>query len=141
MSCVVVYTSTHWWNLLWEFYFRFQLCIALKHVFVSGKLDHDIKGIKKSSCPSSTYPHLIFSDISSLCSVLSNFFLAPRTLTHLVSLSMELSRQEYCSALPFPIPGDLLDLGIEPMSFALPALHADSLSRCHLEAPSFHQGM
>ena len=28
--------------------------------------------------------------------------------------SMEFSRQEYWSGLPFPSPGDLPDLGIEP---------------------------
>ena len=39
-------------------------------------------------------------------------------------LSMELSRQEYWSGLPFPSPGDLPDPGIEPGS---PALQADSL--------------
>ena len=39
-------------------------------------------------------------------------------------LSMEFSRQEYWSGLPFPFPGDLLDPGIEPKS---PALQADSL--------------
>ena len=35
---------------------------------------------------------------------------------------MEFSRQEYWSGLPFPIPGDLLDPGIEPVSPASPAL-------------------
>ena len=30
------------------------------------------------------------------------------------SLSMEFSRQEYWSGLPFPSPGDLPDSGIEP---------------------------
>ena len=39
-------------------------------------------------------------------------------------LSMEFSRQEYWSGLPFPSPGDLRDPGIEPGS---PALQADSL--------------
>ena len=39
-------------------------------------------------------------------------------------LSMEFSRQEYWSELPFPSPGDLPDPGIEPGS---PALQADSL--------------
>ena len=34
-------------------------------------------------------------------------------------LSMELSRQEYCSGLPFPSPGDLPDPGIKPESPAL----------------------
>jgi len=37
---------------------------------------------------------------------------------------MEFSRQEYCSGLPFPSPGDLPDSGIEPVS---PVLQADSL--------------
>ena len=38
--------------------------------------------------------------------------------------SMEFSRQEYRSGLPFPSPGDLPDPGIKPGS---PTLHADSL--------------
>ena len=40
-------------------------------------------------------------------------------------LSMEFSRQEYCSGLPFPSPGHLPDPAIKPRS---PALQADSLS-------------
>ena len=39
-------------------------------------------------------------------------------------LSIEFSRQEYWSGLPFPSPGDLPDPGIETRS---PALQADSL--------------
>ena len=35
------------------------------------------------------------------------------------SLSMRFSRQEYCGELPFPSPGDLPDLEIEPTSPAL----------------------
>ena len=38
--------------------------------------------------------------------------------------SMEFSRQEYWSGLPFPSPGDLRNPGIEPRS---PALQADTL--------------
>ena len=38
--------------------------------------------------------------------------------------SMEFSRQEYWSGLPFPSPGDLSDPGIEPESSTL---QADSL--------------
>ena len=45
------------------------------------------------------------------------------TLAHQASLSMDLSRQEYWSGLPFPSPGDLLDLGIKRM---FPALQAES---------------
>ena len=39
--------------------------------------------------------------------------------------SVEFSRQEYWSGLPFPSPGDLPDPGIEPMS---PTLQADALT-------------
>ena len=46
------------------------------------------------------------------------------TVAHQTPLSMEFSKQEYWSGLPFPSPGDLPDPGIEPRS---PALQADSL--------------
>ena len=46
------------------------------------------------------------------------------TVTWWAPLSMEFSRQEYWSGLPFPSPGDLPDPGIKPRS---PALQADSL--------------
>ena len=39
--------------------------------------------------------------------------------------SMEFSRQEHWSGLPFPSPGDLPDPGIEPMS---PTLQVDLLT-------------
>ena len=44
------------------------------------------------------------------------------TIDHQPPLSMGFPRQEYCSGLPFPPPGDLPDPGIEPTSFAFPAL-------------------
>ena len=44
------------------------------------------------------------------------------TVAHQAHLSMEFSRQEYWSRLPFPPPGDLPDPGIEPASLASPAL-------------------
>ena len=43
-------------------------------------------------------------------------------VAHQALLSMAFSRQEYCSGLPFPSPGDIRDPGIEPRS---PALQAD----------------
>ena len=46
------------------------------------------------------------------------------TVAHQAPLFMEFSREEYCSGLPFPSPGDLPNPGIEPRS---PALQADSL--------------
>ena len=48
----------------------------------------------------------------------------PWTVTRQASLSMEFSRKEYRSRLPFPSPGDLPDPGTEPES---PTLQADSL--------------
>jgi len=50
----------------------------------------------------------------------------PWTVACQTPLSMELSRQEYWSGLPFPSPGDLPDPGIRPRSSAL---QADSLPR------------
>ena len=49
-------------------------------------------------------------------------FETPWTLAPQALLSMEFSRQEYWSGLPFPTPGDLPDPGTEPMSLASPAL-------------------
>ena len=56
----------------------------------------------------------------------------PWTVAHQAPLSMGFSRQEYWSGLPFPCPGDLPSLGIEPGS---PALQADSLPSELQEAP------
>ena len=49
-------------------------------------------------------------------------FATPWTVTRQAPLSMEFSKQEYWSGLPFPTPGDLPDPGIKPTSFASPAL-------------------
>ena len=43
-------------------------------------------------------------------------FATPRTVAHQVSPSMEFSRQEYWTGLPFPSPGDVPDPEIEPRS-------------------------
>ena len=50
--------------------------------------------------------------------------MTPWTIAHQAPPSMDLSRQEYWSRLPFPSPGDLPDPGIKPGS---PALQADTL--------------
>ena len=52
-------------------------------------------------------------------------FATPWTIAHQAPRSMGFSRQEYWSGLPFPSPGDLPDLGIEPRS---PTLQADALT-------------
>ena len=56
--------------------------------------------------------------------------MTPWTVTHQASLSVEFSRQEYWSVLPFCSPRDLSDPGIRPVS---PALQADSLPSEPLE--------
>ena len=56
-------------------------------------------------------------------SVMFDSLQPPSTVAHQGPLSMEFSRQEYWSALPFPSPGDLPDPGIEAQS---PALQVDS---------------
>ena len=57
------------------------------------------------------------------CSVVSDS-VTPWTVAHQAPPSMEFSRQEYWSGLPFPSPGDLPNPGIELGS---PALQADAL--------------
>ena len=51
-------------------------------------------------------------------------FVTPWTVAYEAPLSMEFSRQEYWSGLPYPSPGDLPDPGIEPRS---PTWEADAL--------------
>ena len=55
----------------------------------------------------------------------ARLFATPWTVACQTPLSMEFSRQQYYSRLPFPRPGDLLNPEIEPAS---PALQTDSLS-------------
>ena len=61
--------------------------------------------------------------------------LRPRGVAHQAPPSMGFSRQEYCSGLPFPSPGDLPDPEIEPGS---PALQAGALLSEPQGSPNFH---
>ena len=49
-------------------------------------------------------------------------FMAPWAMAHKAPLPMEYSRQEYWSGIPFPIPGNLPDPGIQPASLGSLAL-------------------
>ena len=62
-------------------------------------------------------------------------FVTPWTAARQAPLSMEAPRQGYWSGLPFPIPGDLPDPGVESMSPVSPALQVDSLPLSHLGSP------
>ena len=44
------------------------------------------------------------------------------TTAHQAPLSREFFRQEYWNRLPFPMPGDLPDPGMEPVSLVFPVL-------------------
>ena len=63
-----------------------------------------------------------FTSVQSLSRVW--LFATPWTVAYQAPQSMEFSRQEYWSGLPFPSPRDLHNPGIEPGS---PALQADTL--------------
>ena len=63
---------------------------------------------------------VMFFDLAEVA--LFRSLLASWTVAHQAPLSMEFSRQEHWSKLPFPTPGDLPDPGTEPMNLASPAL-------------------
>ena len=63
-------------------------------------------------------PLTVFADVFSH----GQLFATPWTIAHQVPLSMEFSRHEYWSGLPFPPPGDLPEPGTEPVSLKSPAL-------------------
>ena len=129
----------------------YQICVHR----VSGPSNHLILCHPLPSCPhsfpaSGSFPmsQLFPSDGQSIGVNTTNLLLLVTSLSHArlfttswtvvykAPLSMELSRQEYWSGLPFPSPGDLPNPGIEPRS---PALRADALpseppgkpSTCH----------
>ena len=94
---------------------------------------------RKNWFPLVNYSSIVFRLRVHAC-VLSHFscdwlFVTPWTGAHQAPLFMGFSRQEYWSGLLCPPPGDLPNPGIEPMSPAALALHADSLSLCHLGSP------
>ena len=55
-------------------------------------------------------------------------FATPWTIAHQAPLSMEFSKQEYWSGLPFPSLGDLSNPGIQPMSPQGPFRYMGTLS-------------
>ena len=54
-------------------------------------------------------------------------FATPWTVAHQAPLSTGFSRQEYWSGFQRPPPGDVPNIGIEPMSSTPPTLRVDSL--------------
>ena len=75
--------------------------------------------------------------ITSLLSCLSCIwvFVTQWTSAWQAPMSLGFSRQEYCSRLPCPPPGDLPDSGIEPVTQETPALLEVSLLLSHWRMP------
>ena len=71
--------------------------------------------IKLLDCARSSTNTFVVCLVAESCLTLAN----PQTVAPQAPLSMGFSREEYWSRLPFPSPGDLPDLGTEPMSPAL----------------------
>ena len=90
-------------------------------------------------CTPETYPVLYVRYVCVL-SCLSHVWLLANlwTVAHQAPLSMEFSRQESWTGLPFPAPGDLPPPGIKPTNPMPPALLADSLLLSYREAQYVH---
>ena len=65
--------------------------------------------------------HLIVGIVVLVAQSCPTLLQSPWTVACQDPLSMKFSRQEYCSGLPFPSPGDLPDPGIKPRSSVLQA--------------------
>ena len=77
---------------------------------------------------------ILFCMLERLCAQLLShvqLFVMPQIVCQ-APLSMGFSRQEYCSGLPLPPPGDLMTQGLNP---CLLNWQADSLSLSHLGSP------
>ena len=62
----------------------------------------------------------VYASAQSLSRV--QFFVTPWTVAHQVPQSMEFSRQEHWSGLPFPTPGDTPNSGTELVFLVSPTL-------------------
>ena len=71
-------------------------------------------------------------------SVVSNSSVAPWSVACQAALSMEFSKQEYWSGLPFPSPGGLLHSGIKPVSLVSPTLAGGFFTMMPSEEPYLH---
>ena len=81
----------------------------------------ELRSSALAGCAVNFFLNIVSSDVWSkpyfVC-VLSRvrLLVTPWTVARQAPLSMEFSRQEYWSGLPFPSSGDVPDPGIEPMS-------------------------
>ena len=94
-----------------------------KYRILAQRAEIHIKGMISVSSDSRLFPHI--EKCMLFCYLVPKWyptFVTPWTVAHQASLSMEFSRQEYWSSLPFPSPWDLPNPGIELPSLVSPAL-------------------
>ena len=75
--------------------------------------------MEKSRVPEIGEKEPFYGECVHVCFTPSCLFATPWAVAHQATVSMEFSRQEYRSGLPFPPPGDLPNLGTESVSPAL----------------------
>ena len=100
-----------------------------------GKCRSSLWGLRWSLQGSAVFLLLVY-----VCACMLNhvwLFVIPWTVAHQAPLSMEFSRQESWSGLPFPSSGDLPDQGLNPRLLCLLHWQADSLPRSHQGSPLF----
>ena len=86
--------------------------ISFSHIYF---FSHNLSALGNPN-PSS-FVYLLLQNLLYMCTFNCVWlFCNPWTVTHQAPLSMELSKQEYWSGLPFPSPGDCLEPGIKATS-------------------------
>ena len=129
-KCLMLFEKSFIWKLTFFFFLKKG---KLYETIKSSAFPHPsfqcwgyiLSGIFCTHTHPHTHTHIhicIHSEVVLLSCV--RLFAIPWTVAYQAPPSMEFSRQEYWSGLPFPSPGDLPDPGIEPRS---PTLQADTL--------------
>ena len=105
-----------------------------------GNISHQVRALKEKlifkSLEVASFCESIHSTSAQLLSCVQ-LFLTPWIVVHQAPLSMEFSRQEYWSGLPFPISEGLPNQGLNlHLLHLLQDWQAESLPLCHLGSPS-----
>ena len=102
----------------------YVMCVFMSYVcYRCSSVSASVNGYVACTMPGCMAYMCAYGYVPYTCTcVLSHIrlFATPWPVACQVPLSMECSRQEYWSGLPFPSSGDLSDPGIEPISLAFP---------------------
>ena len=111
--------------VLWCTFFHVSVCVCTCGLAYIPRAMHTLSNVDCVQMLSTVCVCVCVSH-----SVVVWLFATPQTVAREASLSMEFSRQDYCSGLPFPSPEDLPDPGMEPWSPALLLFHSVALLTC-----------